>query len=202
MDTNTGNNGQVINRRNTWQKELSDKRVVFLAHELKNGGRGLTFPELRSLVRKKLPGGSGFQMSLIKKVAYAVDTNTPITSAEDAWKVKLPWARGMSIWMAKWEKQRIRFLGSKKAKKDYNERQKKLATDRKTTTKVAAKETSLESIREALTTKLPFEMTEMVNQLKVVMKQNHYRKLELDLQPDGKANLALEPMPQMQYTQL
>lgn len=184
-----------------WMSELVNKRVMWLSHQLQNGGRGLTFEELKSKVMKELPGGNDINEKLIKKVAYGVDNDRIPTTWEEAWNILLPTGQGTRIWEEKREKERIRFLNQQKSRQEYNDRQKGHTKRRKTETHEAAKETTVSSIRQALVD-LPEEVAEVVNQLKTVMKQHHYRKLELDLQEDGKANLALEPVPQMQYTQL
>lgn len=93
-----------------WIKELSTQRVGFLVQELKNGGRGLTFEELKNMTAKKLPGGPIVGDKFVKKVVYGLDNGRDLKTMDDVREVLLPTGGGARTWERKREEARLAFL--------------------------------------------------------------------------------------------
>jgi len=110
-----------------WGEELANQRIDFLGTELKNGGRGLTFSELRDLTVEKVPGGPRMSEKLVKKVVYGVMTTgkVPMT-AKSAWETLLPTGNGARKWEEEREKARLSFLSQKDSRARYSQKIKKL----------------------------------------------------------------------------
>lgn len=109
-----------------WMSTLSNKRVELLLHDLKNGGRALTYDELKDKVNAELPGGIPMGIKSVKKAVYAVDAGIDVKDFTELWTVKMPSGGGAKKWEEKREKQRLSFLSDKKSHDKYNKKIKKL----------------------------------------------------------------------------
>lgn len=202
------------------QLTLADKRIAFLTAELKNGGRGHTFGELKEMALREIPGGQGLNEKIVQKLAYAMEQGIEPKTADEVWQVKLPWSRQMTKWMEDRERKRLSFLSTQKAKEKYNKKIKRLGVKslkeldtekpkvKKAKTKkmhpleaiTRAQETSLDNILSSVN-ELPEELRDHLLHLKFQMEKHKFRKLEFTVGSDA-AHLTLEPIAQPFYTKL
>ena len=193
-----------------WMAELYEKRVGVLMDSLKNGGRGLTFEELKDKVNTEVPGGQPIGEKAIKKAVYATEHNISVKSAEDLWAVKLPTGGGARRWENEREKKRLAFSKQGDARSRYNKKLKKMGVKalgvgkgwkkkRKKTNPIEAitmvqAETSLTSILSNLSD-IPSEFKEEMKKVEGLMQKHKFCKVELSIGSTGSV-LKLVPVAQ------
>lgn len=178
-----------------WMSGLYEKRVDLLMESLKNGGRAMTFEELKDKVNNELPGGTPMGEKAVKKAAYAVEHNIDVKSADDLWSVKLPTGGGARRWENEREKKRQAFASQSKSKKKYAQKLKKLGVKtlgigrgwkkRKKTNPIEAitrvqAETSLESIFSNIAD-IPDEVRDGLTEMVQLLQKHKFCKVELSL---------------------
>lgn len=175
--------------------EMNENRILFIGEKLKNGGRGMTFPELAQLANEHVKTKIPMSIRTIERIAFGLENNLPVRSITDVEAIKLPHSSNMTRWRENREKRRVAFNRQKESRDRYNERQKTLK--------------ALETVRNKVTTEtiltpsmgLPVDLRQALISVKEVMKKHRYLTLEMSVMGD-RTVVNLEQQPERSTHQL
>jgi hypothetical protein len=174
-----------------WAVAVGNKRVQFLVEELKNGGRGLTWQQLRDLTSEKIPGASTIAERVVKKIAYGIEKGIEPQTMKQARTIMLP---AGPVNMKRWETAREEIRRSMASeKKARSHAHKPVAVVEK-----EVEETSLETIRRD-TTQLPDDVNKALDLLKAAALKYNYGSVTMSVH-SGEAHVAIALPPPTIFT--
>lgn len=184
--------------------EITSARIAFLSRELMNGGRALTFEELRDAAHAAHPGGFDMSPKLVQRVAFGVENGITPQNRSEASEVTLPNGREMTRWLEEREEKRVKILKKREANARWREKTaapkkpRKHAKHKNQTEKdLEAVETTPENIRTVLS-ELPTMVSRCLDTLKGLMQDHQYSEVQATML-DGELHITVKAAPPVIY---